>query len=146
MDLPRKTLKQIVFNTRPKIEKLRLIVLDQPTHEEHLSQALQTNNKNFKTTVTFQSGYTGFFIATNIVINVFDFTGIFSPEGALNIESFNNAIKRNIFEERYFTEANCLFTNKPKFSFLGSAIEILSNITGSQTEDSVRKLLDSNQL
>ena len=43
--LPSKILEQIAFNTRPKIEEHMLIVMDKSTHEEHLSQPLQTNNK-----------------------------------------------------------------------------------------------------
>ena len=53
MELPSKLLKQIAFNTRPKIEEQLLIVMDESTHEEHLSQALQTNNKQIKTAVIF---------------------------------------------------------------------------------------------
>ena len=35
--------------------------MDKSTHEEHLSQPLQTNNKQFKIAVTFLSGYNGIF-------------------------------------------------------------------------------------
>ena len=34
-------------------------------HEEHLSQALQTNNKHFKLATTSLSGYKGMFNVTN---------------------------------------------------------------------------------
>ena len=44
MELPKKFLKQIAFNTRPKIEEHMLIVMDKSTQKEHLSQPLQTNN------------------------------------------------------------------------------------------------------
>ena len=54
-----KLLEQIAFNTRPKIEEHMLIVMDKSTHEEHLAQPLQTNNKQFKTAVTFQNGFNG---------------------------------------------------------------------------------------
>ena len=53
MELPSKSLEQIAFNTRSKIEEHILIVMDKSTHEEHLSQPLQRNNNNFKTAVTF---------------------------------------------------------------------------------------------
>ena len=53
MERPSKILEQIAFDTRPKIEEHVLIVLDRFTHEEHLSQPLQTNNKQFKIAVTF---------------------------------------------------------------------------------------------
>ena len=42
--LPSKLLEQIAYNTRSRIEEYILIVMDKSTHEEHLSQALQTNN------------------------------------------------------------------------------------------------------
>ena len=53
MELPSKVLKQLAYNTRSKIEEHMLIVMDKSTHAEHLSQALQTNNKQFKIDVTF---------------------------------------------------------------------------------------------
>ena len=53
MELFSKILEQIAFNARPKIEELMLIVMDKVTHGEHLSQPLQTNNKQFKVVVTF---------------------------------------------------------------------------------------------
>ena len=39
--------------------------MDKSTHEEHLSQALQTNNKQFKIAVTFLTAYNGIFNVTN---------------------------------------------------------------------------------
>ena len=65
MELPSKILEQMAFNTRPKIEEHMLIAMNKSTHEEHLSQPLQTNNKQFKIDVTFLIGYNGIF---NIVI------------------------------------------------------------------------------
>ena len=53
MELPSKFLEQIAFNIRPKIEEHILIGVDKSTHEEHLSQHLQTNNKEFEIAVTF---------------------------------------------------------------------------------------------
>ena len=52
MELPSKLIEQIAFNTRPKTEKHMLIVMDKSTHEKHLSQPLQKNNKQFKLAVT----------------------------------------------------------------------------------------------
>ena len=37
-----------------------LIVMDKSTHEERLSQPLQTNNKQFKIEMTFLTGCNGF--------------------------------------------------------------------------------------
>ena len=65
MELRSKLLEQIAFNTRPKIEEHMLIVMDKSTHEEHLFQPLQTNNKQFKIAVTFLTGYIGIFNVTN---------------------------------------------------------------------------------
>ena len=42
-----------------------LIVMDQSTHEEHLSQTLQTNNKQFTIAFTLLTGYNGNFNVTN---------------------------------------------------------------------------------
>ena len=42
-----------------------LIVMDNSNHEEHLSQPIQTNNKQFKIGVTFLTGYNGSFNVTN---------------------------------------------------------------------------------
>ena len=42
-----------------------LIIMDKSTHEEHLFQPLQTNNKQFKIAVTFLTVYNGIFNVTN---------------------------------------------------------------------------------
>ena len=47
MELPSKKLEQIAFNTRSKIEEHMLTIMDKSTHEEHLFQPIQTNNKQF---------------------------------------------------------------------------------------------------
>ena len=65
MELPSKKLKQISYNTRPKIEEHISIVMDKSTHEEHLSQPLQTHNKQFETATNFLTGYNGFLNVTN---------------------------------------------------------------------------------
>ena len=65
MELPSKILEQIAYNTRPKIEEHMLIVMDKSTHEEHLSQPLQTNKKQFKIAVTFLTGSNGIFKVTD---------------------------------------------------------------------------------
>ena len=53
MELPSKILEQIAFDTRHQIEEHIYIIVDKSTHERHRSQPLQTNNKQFKTAVTF---------------------------------------------------------------------------------------------
>ena len=94
MELPSKLLEQKAYNTRPKIEEHMLIVMDKSTHEEHLSQPLQTNNKQFKIAVTFLSAYNGIFNVTNRNSKIYfkkslieeDFIQITIPSGAYEID------------------------------------------------------------
>ena len=156
MELPSKLLEQIAFNTRPKIEEHMLIIMDKSTHEEHLSQPLQTNNKQFKIAVTFLTGYNGIFNVTNLN-NKFYFTKsvtdedgyiiITIPQGSYEIESLNNEIKRIIIDEEHYTEANYPFNIKPNFSTLGSIIEISTQgpVITFTPEDSVGDLLGFNK-
>ena len=65
MELPSKKSEQIAINTRPKVEEHMLIIMNQSTHEEHLLQSLQTNNKQPKLAVTFLTGYSGIFNVIN---------------------------------------------------------------------------------
>ena len=98
MELASKLLQQIAFITRPKIEEHILIIMDKSTHEEHLFQPLQTNNKQFKIAVTFLSGYNGIFNVTkrnnkfclkkNLIREAV--TQIRIPDGAYEIESLYN--------------------------------------------------------
>ena len=98
MELTSKLLEQIAYNTRPKSEVHMLIVMDKSTHEDHLSQPLQNNNKQFKIAVTFLSGYNGIFNVTTRnnkfyfkkTISDEDFIQIRIPEGAYEIESLND--------------------------------------------------------
>ena len=67
-ELSSKILKQIAFIKIGKTEEHLSFVRDKSTHQEQLSQPLQTNNKKFKIAVTFLFGYTGIFnIATRYV-------------------------------------------------------------------------------
>ena len=152
MELPSKNLEQIAFNTRPKTEEHMLIVMDKSTHEEHLFQPLQTNNKIFKIAVTFLTGYNGIFNVTNENNKLYfkktisdddGFIKITIPPGAYEIESLNNEIKRNIIDEEHYTEANYPFTIKPNFSTLGSIIEISPQgpIISFMFDDSIKDLL-----
>ena len=65
MELSTKILEQIAFKTRSKIEEHILIVINKSTHEENLSQPIQTTNKQFKIAVTFLTGYNGIFNVTS---------------------------------------------------------------------------------
>ena len=149
--LLRKLFEQIAFHTRPKIEEHRLVVMEKSTHEEHLSQPLQTNNKQFKIAVTFLTGYNGIFNVTNLnnkfyfkkSFNDGEFTQISIPQGIYGIESLNNEIKRIIIDGGQYSENNYPFNIKPNFSTLGSIVEISQ--TGPNfsfvMENSIAKLL-----
>ena len=84
-----------------------LIVKDKSTHEEHLSQSLQTNKKQVKIAGTFLTGYNGIFNVTNsnkkcyFIKSITDdaYIQLIIPPGAYKIESVNNEIKRIITDE-----------------------------------------------
>ena len=156
MELPSKLLEQIAFNTRPKIEEHMMIIMDKSTHEEHLSQPLQTNNKQFKIAITFLSAYNGIFNVTNSN-NKFYFSKsitdddhyimITIPPGSYEIESLNDEIKRIIIDDEHFTEENYPFQIKPNFSTLGSII-VISNQESAisfRPDDSIGSLLGFNE-
>ena len=152
MELPSKILEEIAFKTRPKIEEHMLIVMDKSTNEEHLSQPLQTNNKQYKTALTFQTGYNGIFNVINennkfyFLKSITDEDGhiqITIPPGAYELKSLNNEIKRIIIDKGHYTESNYPFTIKPNFSTLGSIIEKSTQgpINAFVHDDSIRDLL-----
>ena len=155
MELPSKLLEQIIFNTTPKNEEHILIVTDKSTLEEHLSQPLQTDNKQFKIAITFLTGFNGIFNATNSKNKFYltrpidddDFSVIQIPPGAYDIENLTDEFKRNIIKECHVTESDYPFTIKPNFSTLGSITE--TSIQGSfisfLPNDSVRDLLGFNE-
>ncbi len=153
--LTSKLLEQIVFITRAKIEEHILIVMDKSTHEELLFQPLQTNIKQFKIAVTFLSAYNGIFNVTNKNNKFYfkknlideDFIQIRIPEGAYEIESLNDEIKRILFDKEYYTEANYPFTIEPNFSNLGSIITISPQgpINGFVFDDSIGNLPGFNE-
>ena len=134
MEVPSKLLEQIAYNTRPKIEEHMLIIMDKSTHEEHLFQPLQTNNKQFKVAITFLTGYNGIFNVTNSNNKFYffksitddDYISITIPPGAYELENLNNEIKRIIIDDGHYNENDYPFTIKPNFSTLGSIIEISS--------------------
>ena len=95
MDLPRKMLEELAFNTRPKIEEHMLIVMNKSTHDENLSQTLQTNNKQFKIALTFITVYNGNFKVTD-KNNNFYFTKSTTKEDAfiqITLNSGSNQIE-----------------------------------------------------
>ena len=151
MELPSKFLEEIVFSTRPKIEEHMLIIMDKSSHEEHLFQPLQTNNKQFKIAITFLSAYNGIFNVTSDNNKFYFFKSISDDDhiqisirpGVYEIESLNNEIKRIIIDEGHYTEEEYPFHIKPDFNTLGSIIEISSPgpIVSFTPNDSVGELL-----
>ena len=85
MELPSRILEQIAFNTRPTIEEQRWIFMDKSTHEEHLSQPLQTNNKQFKMAITFLSGCNGIFNVTDTNNKSYFTKSISDEDGSITI-------------------------------------------------------------
>ena len=156
MELPSKFLEQIAFNTRHKIEEHMLIIMENSTHEEHLYQPLQTNNKQFKIAITFLSAYNGIFNVTSDN-NKFYFTKsitdddhyirITIPPGSYEIESLHDEIKRIIIDYEHFTSENYPFKIKPNFSTLGSIIEISNqeSAISFRPDDSIGSLLGFNK-
>ena len=152
MELPSKLLEQIVFNTRSKIEEHMLVVMDKTAHEEHLSQPLHTNNKQFKIAVTFLTGYNGLFNITNkknmfyfkkLITDEDDFIRISIIPGAYEIEALHNEIEKINVEKVYLTNEDSPFSMKPNFSTLGSFIEKFPQrpITSFASDNSIRSLL-----
>ena len=86
------------------------------------------------------------FLSRKTITDEDGFIQITIPRGAYDIESLNNEIKRFVIDEEHYTEANYPFTIKPKFSTLGSIIEILPQgpIISFMFDDSIRDLLGFN--
>ena len=155
MELLSNLLEQIAFNTRAKIEEHMLIVMDKSTHEEHLSQPLQTNNKQFKIAVTFLTGHNSIFIVSNKNNKIYfkkqlieeDFIQITIPQGAYEIESLNEKLKRIIIDTGYYSENSYPFKIKANFSTLGSKIQIQPQgpIFGFVFDDTIGDLLGFNE-
>ena len=129
--------------------------MDKSTHEEHLSQPLQTNNKQFKIAVTFVNCYNSIFNVTNSNNKFYflksitddDQTQITIPPGACEIEILNKEIKRIIIDQEHYTETNYPFNIKPNFSTLGSIIEISTQgpVITFAPNDSIGDLLGFNK-
>ena len=155
MELPSKILEQIVFDTRPKNEEPMLIVIYKSTHEEHLSQPLQINEKQFKIAVTFLTAYNGIFNFTNSnnkfyfaksITDKSGFIRITKSQDAYELESLNDEIKKVFVDEGHFTKADYPFTIKPKFPTLGSIIQISRQelLYSFLPDESIRNLLGFN--
>ena len=94
----------------------------------------KNNNGQFKIAVTFLTVYNGIFNIRNRNNNSYfkkalideDFLNFRIPPGAYEIKSLDKEIRRNIFNDGYYTEANYPFKRKPSFSTRGSNIGISS--------------------
>ena len=73
------------------------------------------------------------------------FKSLYQP-GACEKEALDKELKRIIFDEEHYTEANCPFTIKPNFSTLGSIIKISPQgpIISFMFDDSIRDFLGFN--
>ena len=156
MELTNNSLEKTAFNTRRRIEDHLLIVMDKSTHEEHLSQPSQTNNKQFKKAITFLTGCNGIFNVTDrnnkfyFLKSITDKNGyiqITIPPGAYELEMLNNEIKRINIDEGHYTEIKYPFTIKPNFSTNGSILEISTQgpVITFIPDDSIRDLLGFNK-
>ena len=130
-------------------------VMVKSTHEDHLFQPLQTDNKQFKIAVAFLTGYNGTFIVTNKNNKIYLAKSITHESGfiqniilpgAYENKKLNNEIERNIINQSHFTEANYPFLIKPNFSTPGSIVEISSqdSLICFLPDDSGRNLLGFN--
>ena len=139
MELPSKILEQNAFNTRPKIEEHMIIVVNNSTHEENISQPLQTHSRQCKTAVTFLAGYNGISKVTDKkkrfyftkIINDEHYIRIVASPGAYEIEALNDEIKDQNNGEGHFTEKKHHFKINSNFGKLGSILEISPYNVGS---------------
>ena len=69
-------LEQTTFKTSSKIEEHVLVVMDESTREEKISELLQTNNKQLIIAVNFLTGYNGAPNVTNENNNLYFATSV----------------------------------------------------------------------
>ena len=130
--------------------------MDKSTHEEHLSQPLQTNSKQFRKAVTFLTGYNGIFNVTNSKNEFYFMETITDEDGykqitrlpcASELENLNIEFKWIIIDEEHYTESNYPFTIKPNFSTIGSSVELTTQgpVNTFAPDDSIKDLLGFNE-
>ena len=106
-ELQSKILEQMDFKTRASTEEHMLIAMDKSIHAENFFQYLQTNNEQFKVTVTFLTSYNDIFDVTSkktqfLSTSVFEFAEnntISILPGAKELQSLIAEIRRIILEE-----------------------------------------------
>ena len=134
MEPPTNCLKQIVYNTRPEIERPMLNVMDKSTYDEHSSQPLHTNFEQFQLPITILTEYNGIFNVTNKNIKVC-FTptinddvlrAITFPPEAYGLESLREEIIRVIIENSCFTETKYPFSIQPRFLTSSGNVGVIS--------------------
>ena len=123
-----------------KIEGHVLIVMDETTHEEHLSNALQTNNEQFKTSITLLTCFNGRFIITN-KYDKFYFTVSFKHDDfnvisvplRLTKYSLSTANMNELFSKKDFLQNRKIhLQSNQNYSTLGFILKISSTFTSSQ--------------
>ena len=91
--------------------------MDKSTNTEHLSQPLQTKNKQFKIAITFLTAHNGIFNVTNSNVKFYlmksitdedGFIQLIIPPGAYEIESLNKGIKSLIINEKQYSEESSI--------------------------------------
>ena len=110
MELPSMLSTKVASNTRPKIEKHLVFVLDKSSPEEHFSQPLQTNIRPFKNAVTLLCNYNGMLNVKDKNINFYfttsnhdnDISVIEILSVAFGSDPLNAEINWNIVKEGYF--------------------------------------------
>ena len=81
MELPSIILEQLAFSTGPEIQESILLVMKKSTHEEHLTQPIQTNNNQFKLPVIFSTGYKCLFNVKDKNIQLFYAKSVTDKDG-----------------------------------------------------------------
>ena len=119
MELPSNLLEQKAFITRIKIEDHMLVGMDKSTHEEHLSQPHQTNNRQFQIAVTFPTDHNGIFSVKDKNTKFYFTESIDDEEPrqvtilpvANELENLEKEIKRVIIQEGHYTDETHHFKN-----------------------------------
>ena len=122
----KKCFRATCFQNKKYLEEQLLIAVDESTHEERLSQPLQTNCNQFYFAISFLTGY-------NVVFKFTKKFELFSawtfddneykeshvPTGVFELQSLNGDFTRKVIEKNY-AEKDFPFLSKLIFSTLGS--------------------------
>ena len=108
-----------------------LVVMQNFTDEENLSQPLQTKDNQFKIAIIILTAYNGIInISSNnkkfhftVSINGVEFSLIYNPPRTYELECLNDEVERINIEEGFSTDPNCPILIETIFLTLGSFIE-----------------------